>query len=132
MNKKHGTIRVSIDFRDLNRACSKDNFPTPYIDQIIDYYSGSIIFSFMDGFSGYNQIDILPSDQHKTSFIFPWETFVYCKLPFGLKNAGATFQRAMSCDFHDIKQVVEHYLHDLPTHSKQRDIHVNHLRAVFF
>ena len=54
VNKKQGTIRVYIDFRDLNKSCPKDNFPTPHIDQIIDNYAGSIIFSFMDGFSGYN------------------------------------------------------------------------------
>ena len=72
----------------------------------------------MDGFSGYNQIEILPSDEHKTTFIFPWGNFSYRKLPFGLKNVGATFQCAMSYDFHDIKHVVEPYLDDLPTHSK--------------
>ena len=85
----------------------------------------------MDGFSEYNQIDILPSYQHKTTFIFPWGTFAYRKLPFGLKNVGATFQRSMSYDFHDIKHFVEPYLDDLPAHSKQRDIHVNHLSTIF-
>ena len=62
VNKKQGTIRVCIDFRDLNWDCPKDNFPTPYIDQIIDNCAESVIFSFMDGFSGYNQIEILPVD----------------------------------------------------------------------
>ena len=109
VNKKQGTIRVCIDFRDLNKACPKDNFPTLHIDQIIDNCAGSVIFSFMDGFSGYNQIEILPSDQHKTTFIFPWGTFAYKKLPFGMKNVGATFQRAMCYAFHD-KHIVEPYL----------------------
>ena len=81
VNKKHGTIRFCIDFRDLNKACPKDNFPTPHIDQIIDNCAASVIFSFMDGFSGYNQIEILPSDQHKMTFICPWGTFAYMKLP---------------------------------------------------
>ena len=85
----------------------------------------------MDGFSGYNQIDILPSYQHKIAFICPWGTFSYRKMPFGLKNVGVTFQCAMSYAFHDIKHVVEPYLDDLPAHSKQRDTHVDHLRAVF-
>jgi hypothetical protein len=67
----------------------------------------------MDGFSGYNQIDILPVDQHKITFIFPWGTFTYQKLPFGLQNVGATFQWAMSYAFHDIKHIVESYLDDL-------------------
>ena len=61
INKKQGTIRVCIDFRDLNKACPKDNFPTLHIDQIIDNCDGSVIFSFMDGFFGYNQIEILPA-----------------------------------------------------------------------
>ena len=65
VNKKQGTIRICIDYRDINRACPKDNYPTPYIDQIIDDCAGSEIFSFMDGFSGYNQINILPADQPK-------------------------------------------------------------------
>ena len=79
VNKKHGTIRVCIDFMDFNRACPKDNFPTPYIDQIIDNCARSVIFSFMDGFSGYNQIEILPSDQHKMTFICQWGTISYGK-----------------------------------------------------
>ena len=75
VNKKQGTIRVCIDFRDLNKACPNDNFPTPHIDQIIENCVGSVIFSFMDGFSGYNQIEIFPVDQHNMAFIFPWGTF---------------------------------------------------------
>ena len=63
VNKKQGTIRVCIDFRYLNKTCPKDNFPNPHIDQIIENCTGSVIFSFMDGFSSYNQIDILPTDQ---------------------------------------------------------------------
>jgi hypothetical protein len=85
----------------------------------------------MDGFSGYNQIEILPSDQHKTTFIYPWGTFAYRKLPFGLKNVGATFQWAMSYAFHDIKHIVDPYLDDFPTHSLHRDDHIEHLRAIF-
>ena len=71
----------------------------------------------MDVFSGYNQIEILPTDQHKTALIFPWGTFTYRMLPFGLKNVGATFQRVMSYAFHDIKHIVEPYLDNLPAHS---------------
>jgi hypothetical protein len=99
----------------------------PFIDQIIDNCVGSVIFSFMDSFYGYNQIDILPIDQHKTTFIFPWGTFAYQKLPFGLKNVGATFQRAMSYAFHYIKHIVEPYLDDLPAHSSNRLDHFGHL-----
>jgi hypothetical protein len=129
--KKQGTIRACVYYRDINKACPKDNYPTPFIDQIIDNCAGSVIFSFMDGFSGYNQIDIFPIDQHKTTFIFPWGTFAYQKLPFCLKNTGATFHRAMSHTFHDIKHIGEPYLDDLPAHSSNRHDHIDHLRAIF-
>ena len=71
----------------------------------------------MDEFSGYNQIQIKPEDQHKMKFICPWGTFAYKKIPFGLKNTGATFQRAMTFTFHDLKHIVEAYLDDLVAHS---------------
>jgi hypothetical protein len=85
VTKKQGTIRVYVDYRDLNKDCPKDNYPTPFIDQIIDNCAGSVIFSFMDGFSGYNQIDILPIDQHKTTFICLWGTFAYQNYHLALK-----------------------------------------------
>ena len=67
--KKQGTIRVCTNFRDLNRACLKDNFPKPFIDQILDECARSEVFSFTDEFLRYNQIQIKPEDQHKTAFI---------------------------------------------------------------
>jgi hypothetical protein len=131
VNKKQGTIYVCIDFRDLNKACPKDNFLTPSIDQILNECVGSKVFSFMDEFSGYNQIHIKPEDQHKTTFIFPWGTFAYRKMPFSLKNAGATFQWAMTFSFDDLKHIVESYLNDLVAHSRKRLDHYTHLRLVF-
>ena len=122
IDKKQGTICVCTDFHDLNKA---------YPKEIIDACAGSEVFSFMDGFSGYNQIQIKPEDQHKTAFICPWGTFAYRKMPFGLKNAGATFQRAMNFAFHDIKAIVEPYLDDLPAHSRKRIQHPDHLRLIF-
>ena len=109
--KKQGTIRLCIDYRDVNHACPKDNYPTPFINQIIDNCAGCEIISFMDGFSGYNQINIRPDDQHKTTFIYPWGTFAYRKLPFGLRNVGETSQRAMDYAFSDIKHIVQHVSH---------------------
>ena len=85
----------------------------------------------MDSFSGYNQIDIFPQDQHKTTFICPWGTFAYKKLPFGLKNVGATFQHAMPYAFHDIKTIVQPYLDDLPTKSRWHQDHMDHLQQIF-
>ena len=115
----------------MNKACPKDNYPTSFIDQILDNCASDEIFSFMDGFSSYNQIQIKPEDHHKTTFICPWGTFAYKKMPFGLKNVGATFQRAMSYAFHDIKKIIEAYLDDLAAHSKKRADHPAHLRAIF-
>src|ERR1700727_1214755 len=77
MMKKQGTIRLCVDYRDVNQACLKDNYPTAFIDQIIDECARCEIFSFMDGFSGYNQINVHPQDQSKTLFIFLWGTFAY-------------------------------------------------------
>ena len=85
----------------------------------------------MDGFSRYNQINIILVDQHKTAFIYPWGTFAYKKLPFGLKNVGATFQREMSYTFHDIMCIIKPYLDDLSAHSAKRIYHLDHLRQIF-
>jgi hypothetical protein len=113
VNKNQGTIHVCMDFHDLNKACPKDNFPTPSIDQIVDECAGYEVFSFMDGFSRYNQIQIKPKDQHKTTFIYPCGTFAYHKMSFHLKNDGANFQWAISFSFHDLRHIVEAYLNDL-------------------
>jgi hypothetical protein len=120
-----------MDFHDLNKSCPKDNFPTSFIDQIVDECVGCEAFSFMDGFSGYNQIQIKLEDQHKTAFICPWGTLTYRKMPFGLKNVGATFQRAMSFSFHDIKHIVEAYINDLASRSCKRANNPTHLRLIF-
>ena len=85
----------------------------------------------MDGFFGYNQIQIKPKDQHDTAFIYPWGTFAYQKIPFSLKNVGATFQWDMTFAFHDLKQIIEVYLDHLDAHSHLRVRHPYHLRLVF-
>jgi hypothetical protein len=131
INKKQYIIRVCVDYRDINKSCPKEKFLTPFVDQIVDDCVESEIFSLMDGFSGYNQINIFPADQHKTTFIFPWGTFAYRKLPFDLNNVGVTFQHAMSYAFHDINHIVQPYLDDLSKHSIHRSDHLAHLRAIF-
>ena len=85
----------------------------------------------MDGFSRYNQINILPTNQKKTAFFYPWGTFSYRKLPFGLKNARATFQCAKSYAFQDICHIVQPYLDDFPAHSARRVYHPEHLCQIF-
>jgi hypothetical protein len=100
--KKNGKWRVCVDYRALNKATQKDHFPLPFIDQVLDNLAGKKFFSFLDGFSGYNQIKIAPQDQDKTTFTSPWGTFSYKVLPFGLCNAPTTFQRAVIGIFSDM------------------------------
>ncbi|XP_016752708.1 uncharacterized protein [Gossypium hirsutum] len=93
--KKDGKVRMCVDYKDLNKASPKDNFPLPHIDTLVDNKAGYSLFSFMDGFSEYNQIKMYPKDMEITTFITLWGTFCYKVMPFGLKNAEATYQRAM-------------------------------------
>ena len=81
-----------MDFRNLNKTCPKDEFPLPNIDLLIDSTAGSAMFSFMDGFNGYNQIKVAPRDAKKTAFRTPMGNFYYTVMSFGLKNADATYQ----------------------------------------
>jgi hypothetical protein len=85
----------------------------------------------MDGFLGYNHIQIKPEDRDRMEFICPWGTFAYRKIPFILKNVGANFQWAMTFVFHDLKHIVEAYLDDLAAHSHKRVDHLVHLQIVF-
>ena len=82
--KKSGKWRICIDYRELNKATQKDHLPLPFVDQVLDTLARNKYFSFLDGFSGYNQIQISPEDQDKTKFTYPWGTFAYRVLPFGL------------------------------------------------
>ena len=100
--KKDGKVRVRVDFRDLNKASPKDDFPLPHIDMLVDSTTGHSILSFMDEFSGYNQILMAPKDMEKTSFIIEWGTYCYRVMSLGLKNVGATYQRAATTIFHDM------------------------------
>ena len=86
---------MCVDYIGLNKACLKDHFPLPYIDQIVNSTSGYEILSFLDAYSGYHQITMKESDQLATSFITPYGSYCYVTMPFCLKNTGATYQRCM-------------------------------------
>uniref|UniRef100_A0A2N9GDJ2 Integrase catalytic domain-containing protein n=1 Tax=Fagus sylvatica TaxID=28930 RepID=A0A2N9GDJ2_FAGSY len=132
VKKKNGQIRCCVDFRNLNKACPKDEFPLPNMDLLIDSAVGNAMFSFMDGFSGYNQIRMSPKDAEKIAFRTPIGNFYYTVIPFGLKNAGATYQRTMTTMFHDmIHQEIEDYVDDIVVKSKRREDHLEVLRRVF-
>ena len=130
--KKNGDIRICIDFINLNKACQKDNFPLPTMEKILQKVAGSKLMSFLDGFSGYNQILVHPDDRLKTTFITKWGTYAYQKMPFGLVNAGAIFQRAMDIAFKGlINRSVVIYIDDITVYSKKRSNHLHDLKQIF-
>ena len=101
VKKKTGKLRMCVDYNGLNKACPKDYFPLPHIDQIVDSTSGHDILSFLDAYSGYHQITMKEFDQLTTLFITPYGSYCYVTMPFGLKNAGATYQWCMQRCFTD-------------------------------
>ena len=96
VNKANGKWRMCVDFTDLNQACPKDSFPLPRIDQLVDSTAGHKLLTFMDAFSGYNQILLAKEDQEKIAFVTSQGLYCYRVMPFGLKNAGATYQRLVN------------------------------------
>ena len=96
VKKANGKWRMCVDFTDLNKACPKDSYPLSRIDQLVDSTTGHKLQSFKDAFSGYNQIKMDETDQEKTSFVPSQGSFCYEVMPFGLKNAGATYQRLVN------------------------------------
>ena len=114
VKKANGNWRMCVDFTDLNRACPKDSYPLPRIDTLVDSTARHQLLSFMDAFSGYNQLRMDVSDQEKTSFVTSQGLFCYKVMPFGLKNAGATYQRLMNKLFaHQIGRNVQVYVEDM-------------------
>jgi hypothetical protein len=99
VRNKSGEISLCVDFRNLKRCSLKDNYPLPKMDHILQRVVGENRISMLDGYSGYNQISVVEEDKKKTTFTTPWGTFMYEKMPFGLMNAGDTFQRAMNIAF---------------------------------
>ncbi|KAG7564179.1 Reverse transcriptase domain [Arabidopsis suecica] len=105
--------RMCIDYRKLNAASRKDHFPLPFIDQMLERLANHPYYCFLDGYSGFFQIPIHPNDQEKTTFTCPYGTFAYKRMPFGLCNAPATFQRCMTSIFSDlIEEMVEVFMDD--------------------
>ena len=130
--KKGNKWRVCVDYTDLNDACPKDSFPLPHIDQIVDASAGHGMMSFLDAFSGYHQIPMYPPDAEKTSFITPHGLYCYYVMPFGLKNAGATYQRLVTKMFQPLlNSIMEVYIDNMLVKSEQRPDHAAHLQQAF-
>ena len=124
-------MNLCVDFRDLNKTCNKDDFPLPHIDVLVDKMAGSALTSFMDGFSGYNQIKMAPKDMTKTTFTTEWGIYCYTVILFGLKN-GETYQRMAMTLLHDMMHnEVEVYVDDMIVKSKDRESHTVNLRKFF-
>ena len=129
VKKNNSKWRMHVDFTDLNKACPKDSFPLPKIDQLVDSTAGHKLLSFMDTFSDYNQIMLDKEGQEKTSFITSQGLYCYKVMPFELKNAGATYQRLVNRMFsHKIGRNVEMYVNDMLVKSNDEVDHLDDLK----
>ncbi|CAA7014621.1 unnamed protein product [Microthlaspi erraticum] len=105
--------RMCVDYRKLNSSTRKDHYPLPFIDQMLERLANHQYYCFLDGYSGFFQIPIHPDDQEKTTFTCPYGTYAYRRMPFGLCNAPATFQRCMMSIFTDlIEEIMEVFMDD--------------------
>ena len=130
--KKVGNWRVCVDYTDLNKACPKDSFPLPWIDQIVHAATMHGILSFLDSFSGYHQIPMHPPDVEKMAFITLHGLYCYDVMLFDLKNAGATYQRLVNKIFRPLLgNTIEAYIDDMLVKSKEHFDHTKHLQEDF-
>ncbi|XP_024023768.1 uncharacterized protein LOC112092269 [Morus notabilis] len=132
VKKLNGDWRTCDDFNDLNKVCPKDSFPLPRIDQLVEATAGHDLLSFMDTYSGYNQIPMLDRDQEHTAFVTDRGLYCYKVMPFGLKNAGATYQRLVNkMSAGQIGKSMNVYVDDILLKSKKIEDHVEDLRRMF-
>nr|KYP76658.1 Transposon Ty3-I Gag-Pol polyprotein [Cajanus cajan] len=132
VKKPNGKWRMCTDYTNLNKACPKDAYPLLNIDRLVDGASGHGILTFLDAYSGYNQIPMHSRDEEKTAFITDSANYCYQVMPFGLKNAGATYQRLMNKVFqHQIGRNMEVYVDDMVVKSRDLDRHIVDLSEVF-
>src|SRR4051812_32989860 len=125
-------LRMCVDFTSLNKHCPKDHFPLSRIDQIIDLTAGCEKLSFLDAYSGYNQIRLKVEDQDKTAFITPFRVFFYNTMPFGMKNAGTMYQWCMqACLKSQIGRNIQVYVDDIVIKTREAKTLVDDLRETF-
>ena len=132
VKKSNGKWCTCVDFTDLNRASPKDSFPLPRIDQLVDSTAGHELLTFIDAFLGYNQIRMNEEDQEKTTFVTSQGLYYYKVMPFGQKNAGATYQRLVNQMFSkQIGRNMEVYVDDMLMKSRKAELHLDNLRETF-
>ena len=132
VKKSNGKWCICVDFIDLSRACPKDNFPLLRIDQLVNSTAGHELLTFMDAFSGYKQIHMNEEDQEKTTFITSQGLYCYRVMPFGLKNARATYQRLVNQMFSkQIGRNMEVYVDDMLVKSRKVELHLDDLKETF-
>ena len=132
VKKENRKWRMCVDFTDLNNACPKDSFPIPKIDQLMDSMVGHKLLTFMDAFSGYNQIQMAEEDQEKIAFITSQGLYCYRVMPFGLKNVGAMYQRLVNQMFSkQIERNVEVYMDNMLVKREEEDDHLDNLKEMF-
>ena len=130
--KKGSKWQVCVAYTDLNKACPKDSFPLPRIDQIVDVAAGHEILSFLDTLSGYHHILMHPPDVEKTTFITPHGLYCYNVMPFGLKNVGKTYQRLVTKISRPLLgETMKVYINDMLVKSKKSFNHTKHLQEAF-
>ena len=130
--KKNGKWRMCIDFTNLNKACSKDEYPLPRIDTLVDAAAGSEMLSMLDCFSRYHQIFMNKADEEKTSFTTLIRTYYYVRMPEGLRNAGCTFNRMIKKVLGDqLDRNISANVDDVVVRSRKREDHIQHLRKTF-
>jgi hypothetical protein len=124
--------RMRVDYTDLNKHCPKDPFGLPRIDQVVDSTAGCSMLSFLDCYSGYHQISLAKEDEEKTAFITSFGAFCYTSMPFGLKNAEATYQRAIqTCLADHWGKHVEAYVDDVVIKIENSENFIEDLQLVF-
>ena len=132
VKKANGKWRMYVDFTNLNKVCPKDSYSLPRINQLVDSTAGHKLLNFMDAFSRYNQIRMDKADQEKTSFVTSQGLFCYKVMPFGLKNARATYQRLVYHMFRPhIRRNVEVYVDDMLVKSQDEGEHLDDLQETF-
>ena len=132
VKKPNGKWRIYVDYTDLNKACPKDWYPLPTIDQLIDATYGHLMLSFMDAYAGYNKVLMAKEDIPKTAFITQRAVYAYRFMPFGIVNAGATYQRLMNKIFKgQLGRNMEVYVDDMIVKSLLAETHLEDLKECF-